>query len=865
MNEWTSSEIISVNIEDELRQSYLDYAMSVIVGRALPDVRDGLKPVHRRVLFAMHELGNVWNKGYKKSARIVGDVVGKYHPHGDGAVYDTLVRMAQTFSLRYTLVDGQGNFGSVDGDSPAAMRYTEVRMSKLTSHLLADLEKDTVNFVPNYDETESIPEVLPTRVPNLLINGSAGIAVGMATNIPPHNLSEVISGVIALIENPELTIDELIQHIPGPDFPTAAIINGRAGIIQAYRTGRGKIYVRAKAEILKDATTGRETIIINEIPYQVNKAHQIEKIAQLVKEKRLEGISGLRDESDKDGLRMVIELKRGESGEVVLNNLYSLTQLQTVFGINMVALVDGQPRCLNLKQIMESFIIHRQEVVTRRTLFDLNKAKDRSHILEGLGIALVNIDIVIDLIKKAENPQVAKQQLLERLWVPGQILAMLERAGLNPDSRRDQAYGLIDGSYRLSEVQVQAILDLRLHKLTGLEQEKIMDEYDEILVKIRALQDILENSELLMRLIKQELVEIKEQFGDARKTQIIESQLDLTAEDLIVDEAVVLMLSRQGYVKRQSLDNYRAQKRGGRGKSSADVKQEDIIDQLMIVNTHDTVLCFSNFGKLYWLKAYQFPDAGPAARGKPLNNMLSLAEGESINTLLALRDFTQTAFVFLATSRGTIKKVALANFARQRANGIIAIDLSEGDYLIGAQLTFGNNDIMLFSDSGKAIRFNEADVRCMGRQAGGVRGIRLKEGQKLVSMLVVDETKDVLTATARGYGKRTSLEEFNRINRGGQGVTSIKVNERNGLVVSAMLVSAEDQLMLVSDKGTLVRTRVNEISKVGRAAQGVRLIKLQAGESLVACGRIDDIEEDAADVVMTEGETAASEQEEGGE
>ena len=852
----TSSEIISVNIEDELRQSYLDYAMSVIVGRALPDVRDGLKPVHRRVLFAMHELGNVWNKGYKKSARIVGDVVGKYHPHGDGAVYDTLVRMAQTFSLRYTLVDGQGNFGSVDGDSPAAMRYTEVRMSKLTAHLLADLEKDTVNFLPNYDETEFIPEVLPTRVPNLLINGSSGIAVGMATNIPPHNLAEVVSGVIALIDNSELTIDELIQYIPGPDFPTAAIINGRAGIIQAYRTGRGKIYVRAKAEILKDATTGRETIIINEIPYQVNKAHQIEKIAELVKEKRLEGISALRDESDKDGLRMVIELKRGESGEVVLNNLYSLTQLQTVFGINMVALIDGQPRCLNLKQVMESFIKHRQEVVTRRTLFDLNKAKDRSHILEGLGIALVNIDEVIELIKKAENPQIAKQELLLRSWKPGQILSMLERAGINA--------ALTNGLYQLTEIQVQAILDLRLHKLTGLEQEKIMEEYDEILAKIKALRDILESPTLLMNVIKAELVEIKEQFGDARKTEIIESQLDLTAEDLIVDEAVVLMLSRQGYVKRQSLDNYRAQKRGGRGKSSADVKQEDIIDQLMIVNTHDTVLCFSNFGKLYWLKAYQFPDAGPAARGKPLNNMLSLAEGESVNTLLALRDFTQTAFVFLATSRGTIKKVALANFSRQRANGIIAIDLSEGDYLIGAQLTHGDNDIMLFSDSGKAIRFHEGDVRCMGRQAGGVRGIRLKEGQKLVSMLVVDETKDVLTATARGYGKRTSLEEFNRINRGGQGVTSIKVNERNGLVVSAMLVSAEDQLMLVSDKGTLVRTRVSEISKVGRAAQGVRLIKLQAGESLVACGRIDDVEDDA-DVTAVDAESNSPAPEESGE
>lgn len=847
-----SSEIISVNIEDELRQSYLDYAMSVIVGRALPDVRDGLKPVHRRVLFAMHELGNVWNKSYKKSARIVGDVVGKYHPHGDGAVYDTLVRMAQTFSLRYTLVDGQGNFGSVDGDSPAAMRYTEVRMSKLTSYLLADLEKDTVNFIPNYDETESIPEVLPTRVPNLLINGSAGIAVGMATNIPPHNISEVISGVIALIDNSELTIDALIDYIPGPDFPTAGIINGRAGIIQAYRTGRGKIYVRAKAEILKDATTGRETIIIHEIPYQVNKAHQIEKIAELVKEKRLEGISAMRDESDKDGMRIVIELKRGESAEVLLNNLYSLTQLQTVFGINIVALVDGQPRCLNLKEVLESFIKHRQEVVTRRTLFDLNKAKDRSHILEGLGIALVNIDEVIELIKKAENPQAAKQELLLRSWKPGQILSMLERTGMNA--------ALTNGLYQLTEIQVQAILDLRLHKLTGLEQEKIMEEYDEILAKIKSLRDILESPVLLMNLIKEELLEIKEQFGDARKTEIIESQLDLTTEDLIAEEAVVIMISQQGYVKRQSLDNYRAQKRGGRGKSSADVKEEDIIDQLMIVNTHDMLLCFSNNGRLYWLKGYQFPDAGPAARGRPFNNLLPLAEGERINAVLALRDFAQTASVVLATSRGTIKKVALEDFSRPRASGIIAIDLEEGDYLIGAQLTFGDNDIMLFADSGKAIRFHESDVRCMGRQAGGVRGIKLQVNQKVVAMLVADETKEVLTATERGFGKRTSLEEFSRIHRGGQGVTSIKVNERNGLVVSAMLVSAEDQLMLVSDKGTLVRTRVNEISKVGRAAQGVRLIKLQVGESLVACGRIDDVEEDV-DVVATNVENLPTQEE----
>lgn len=832
-----SSEIISVNIEDELRQSYLDYAMSVIVGRALPDVRDGLKPVHRRVLYAMHELSNAWNKSYKKSARIVGDVVGKYHPHGDGAVYDTLVRMAQTFSLRYVLVDGQGNFGSVDGDSPAAMRYTEVRMSRLTSELLADLEKDTVDFISNYDETETIPAVLPTRVPNLLINGSSGIAVGMATNIPPHNLSEVINGTLALIDNPAMEIDELIQHIPGPDFPTCGIINGRAGIIQAYKTGRGKIYLRARAKIERDESTNRETIVINEIPYQVNKALQIEKIAELVKEKRIEGISAMRDESDKDGMRIVIEMKRGESGEVMLNNLYSLTQLQTVFGINMVALIDGQPKCLNLKEILQAFVRHRQEVVTRRTLCELNKAKDRAHILEGLGIALVNIDEVIELIKKAENPASAKQQLLEKLWRPGQILSMLERAAIT--------VALTNSLYQLTEIQVQAILDLRLHKLTGLEQEKIMEEYDEILVKIKALQDILNSPTLLMNVIKEELQDIKQQYGDARKTDIIESQLDLTAEDLIADESVVLMISRQGYVKRQSLDNYRAQKRGGRGKSSADVKEEDIIDQLMIVNTHDMILCFSNRGRLYWLKAYQFPDAGPAARGKPLNNLLPLAEGESVNALLALRDFTQTAFVVLATSRGTIKKVALEDFSRPRASGIIAIDLDEGDYLIGAALTNGENDIMLFADSGKAIRFHESDVRCMGRQAGGVRGIKLQAKQNVVAMLVADETKDVLTATERGFGKRTSLEEFGRIHRGGQGVTSIKVNERNGLVVSAMLVTAEDQLMLVSDKGTLVRTRVNEISKVGRAAQGVRLINLQAGESLVACGRIDDVESEA--------------------
>ncbi|MCD8524366.1 MAG: DNA gyrase subunit A [Gammaproteobacteria bacterium] len=826
------SEIIAVNIEDELRQSYLDYAMSVIVGRALPDVRDGLKPVHRRVLYAMHELSNAWNKPYKKSARIVGDVVGKYHPHGDGAVYDTLVRMAQKFSLRYVLVDGQGNFGSVDGDSPAAMRYTEVRMSRLTHQLLADLEKETVNFIPNYDETETVPEVFPTRIPNLLINGSAGIAVGMATNIPPHNLSEIIDGTIALIDDPSLDVDDLIQYIPGPDFPTSGIINGRAGIVQAYRTGKGKIYLRARAEIQRDESTNRETIIVREIPYQVNKANQIEKIAELVKEKRIEGISALRDESDKDGMRIVIELKRGESGDVILNNLYSMTQLQTVFGINMVALVNGQPRVLTLKEVLEAFIRHRQEVVTRRTLCELNKAKDRAHLLEGLGVALMNIDDVIELIKKAENPQAAKIGLLQKRWNPKQIISMLDRAGMDT--------ALIDGLYQLSEIQVQAILDLRLHKLTGLEQEKIIEEYDQILITIRSLRDILESPVLLMNVIKQELREIKEQFGDARKTEIIESQLDLTTEDLIADEAVVIMVSQQGYVKRQSLDNYRAQKRGGRGKSSADVKEEDFIDQLMIVNTHDMLLCFSNNGRLYWLKGYQFPDAGPAARGRPFNNLLPLMDDERINAVLALRDFTQTAYVVLTTSRGIIKKVALADFSRPRANGIIAIDLAEGDYLVGAELTRGDDDIMLFTDAGRAIRFHESDVRCMGRQASGVRGIKLQANQKVVAMLVADPTKDVLTATERGFGKRTSLDEFSRIHRGGQGVTSIKVNDRNGLVVTALLVSPEDQVMLVSDKGTLVRTRVHEISKVGRATQGVRLINVQSGETLVACGRIED-------------------------
>jgi DNA gyrase subunit A len=848
----STSEIISVNIEDELRRSYLDYAMSVIVGRALPDVRDGLKPVHRRVLFAMHELKNDWNKPHKKSARVVGDVVGKYHPHGDTAVYDTLVRMAQPFSLRYTLVDGQGNFGSVDGDSPAAMRYTEVRMSRLAHELLADLEKDTVNFVPNYDETESIPDVMPTKVPNLLVNGSSGIAVGMATNIPPHNLSEVIDACIALMANPELTIDEIIEIIPGPDFPTCGIINGRAGIVQAYHTGRGRIYVRARASIEEDAK-GKQTIIVHELPYQVNKANQIEKIAQLVKDKRLEGISALRDESDKDGMRIVIEIKRADSAEVVLNNLYTLTQFQTVFGINMVALDKSQPKLHNIKQILEAFVQHRRVVVTRRTIFDLEKASKRAHILEGLGVALSNIDEVIALIKKAANPQEAKQKLLAKPWAPGQVADMIERAGLDAVQVAHQSaeQGLIEGVYRLTQEQAQAILDLRLHKLTGLEQDKILREYDEILVTIRELRDILENISRLMEVIKEELLFIKEQFGDARQTEILASQLDLTVEDLITEETVVLTLSHYGYAKRQSLDTYKAQRRGGRGRAAANIKEEDVVEKILITNTHDHLLCFTNYGKVYWLKAYQFPEASPTARGKPINNLIQMAEGEKVSAVLAVKDFTQPGFVVLATQFGTIKKVSLKDFSRPRANGIIAIDLNENDCLIGAELTEGESDIMLFTNAGKAIRFAEANVRCMGRTAKGVRGIRIGETQQVVSLMVVNDEVDILTVTENGFGKRTSLSEYRRIGRGGQGVISIQVSERNGQVIGAVSVICEDQIMLISNRGTLVRTRVVEISRVGRNTQGVKLINVTTkDEKLVSLAHIDEIELDDGEAVQ---------------
>lgn len=842
------SEVIPVSIEEELRQSYLDYAMSVIVGRALPDVRDGLKPVHRRVLFAMHELNNDWNKPYKKSARVVGDVIGKYHPHGDSAVYDTIVRMAQPFSMRHMLVDGQGNFGSIDGDPPAAMRYTEIRMSRIAHSLLADLEKDTVDFVPNYDGNEHMPAVLPTQVPNLLINGSSGIAVGMATNIPTHNLQEVINACLALIDNPDIGLPELIEHIPGPDFPTAAIINGRAGILNAYRTGRGRIYLRARAEVEVNEKTGKQAIIVTELPYQVNKARLIEKIAELVKLKKIEGISELRDESDKDGMRIYIGLRKGEPGEVILNNLYTQTQLQTVFGINMVALVDGQPKLLTLKQVLEAFISHRREVVTRRTIYDLTKAKERVHLLEGLGVALANIDPIIALIKASKTPADAKQQLLAQDWQPGFVLTMLERSerdlsrpeGLAPE------YGLQTGDkvYRLSPEQAQAILELRLHRLTALEQDKIVAEYKDILVKIREFVSILADPDKLMDVIREELTAVQTQFAQPRRTEIIESQQDLTAEDLIVEEDVVVTLSQAGYVKTQSLDNYTAQRRGGRGKAATKMRDEDFVQRLLIANTHDTILCFSSNGKLYWLKVYQLPQAGRTSRGKPIVNLLPLAKDERITTILPVREYSEHQFVFMATEQGTVKKVPLNLFSRPRNSGIIAVGLNEGDHLIGAEITDGARDIMLFSDAGKVIRFSEEHVRAMGRSARGVRGISLKGKQRVISLVVVAKDDDILTATEKGYGKRTAVSEYRQSGRGGQGVISIQVNERNGQVVSAEQVAEDDEVMLITDGGTLVRTRVAEISKVGRNTQGVRLINLTNGERLVEVQRIADLNSD---------------------
>jgi DNA gyrase subunit A len=839
-----AQEINPVNIEDELKQSYLDYAMSVIVGRALPDVRDGLKPVHRRVLYAMKELGNEWNKGYKKSARVVGDVIGKYHPHGEGAVYDALVRMAQPFSLRYMLIDGQGNFGSIDGDPPAAMRYTEVRMAKISSSLLADLDKETVDFVPNYDETEVQPSVLPAMIPNLIINGGSGIAVGMATNIPPHNLREVINACLALIDNPNLTIDQLIEHIPGPDFPTAGIINGRAGIIEAYKTGRGRIYVRARTDIETDEKSGRQAIIINELPYQVNKARLIEKIAELVKDKKIEGISALRDESDKDGMRVVIELRRGEIAEVIVNNLFSQTQLETVFGINMVALVDNQPRLLNLHQILSCFIKHRRQVVSRRTEYDLRKARERAHVLEGLGIALVNIDPVILLIKASKSPQEAKAGLMQKVWPAGQVADMLARAGAKNCRPADleDSFGLLNDGYHLSAEQAQAILDLRLHRLTGLEQNKILEEFQNILINIQDYLEILNNHSRLMQVIRDELAAVKQEFGDERRTEIIGAQQDLSVEDLISEEDMVVTLSHSGYIKSQPLSSYQAQRRGGRGKSATAVKDEDYVSRLLIANTHDTLLCFSSLGKMYWLKVHQIPVGGRASKGRPVINMLPLQADEKISAILPVREYEANMNIFMATTNGTVKQVSVSEFSRPRASGIIAIDLDEGDHLIGAALTTeGSGEALLVSNAGKAIRFRCDEVRTMGRVAKGVRGIKLQEGQRLISLIVLQPDGAILLATKNGYGKRTATEEFPTIGRGGQGVIGIQTTERNGEVIGAAQVFANDELMLISDQGTLVRTRVDEISLVGRNTQGVRLINLSENEHLVGIERVEEI------------------------
>jgi DNA gyrase subunit A len=862
-----AKEILPINIEDELKNSYLDYAMSVIVGRALPDVRDGLKPVHRRVLFAMNELKNDFNKPYKKSARVVGDVIGKYHPHGDSAVYDTIVRMAQHFSLRYMLVDGQGNFGSVDGDSAAAMRYTEIRMSKIAHELLADLEKETVNFVPNYDGQEHIPEVLPTRVPNLLINGSSGIAVGMATNIPPHNLTEVVNGCIELINNPDLSIDELLDIIPGPDFPTAAFISGRKGIVEAYKTGRGKIYLRARAEIEQE-DNGKETIIVHELPYQVNKARLIEKIADLVKEKRIEGVSALRDESDKDGMRIVIEVKRNESGEVLLNHLYANTQLQTVFGINMVALDNKQPRIFNLKEILQKFVLHRREVVTRRTVFELKKARDRAHILEGLAIALVNIDAIIEMIKASQSPSDAKKSLVARGWDLGDVAEMLSRAG-NDAARPDWLapdFGIREGQYFLTEEQAQAILDLRLNKLTGLEHDKILDEYKALLDIIAELLHILANSERLMEIIREELEAIRDEFGDERRTEITAATHDIDIEDLIEREDVVVTLSREGYVKYQKLSDYEAQRRGGKGKSATKMKGEDFIEKLLVANTHDHILCFSTRGRLYWLKVYQLPLASRNARGRPIVNILPLEEGERITAILPIQEFEAGKYVFMATTNGTVKKTELTQYSRPRANGIIAVNLNDGNELIGVDLTDGQSEIMLFSDAGKVVRFSEEQVRPMGRTATGVRGIRLMENENVVSLIVPQGEGDILTATENGFGKRTPIEQYPAKSRATKGVVSIKVSERNGLVVGAIQVDESKEIMLISDKGTLVRTRASEVSTVGRNTQGVRLIRTAEDELVVALQRIDEVEqeiledmdrESAEDTVQTAESTEA--------
>ena len=845
-----AKEIIPVNLEDEMRRSYLDYAMSVIVGRALPDVRDGLKPVHRRVLYAMNELGAHSNKPYYKSARIVGDVIGKYHPHGDQSVYDTLVRMAQPFSLRYLLVDGQGNFGSVDGDSAAAMRYTEARMSRLTHELMADIDKETVDFQPNYDEKELEPTVMPTRFPNLLVNGSAGIAVGMATNIPPHNLGEVVNALLALIDDPSIDIDGLMEHIPGPDFPTAGIINGVGGIHLAYRTGRGRVRMRARAEI-EVADNGREAIAVTEIPYQVNKARLIEKIAELVKEKKLEGISELRDESDKDGMRIYIEVKRGESAEVVLNNLYSQTQMESVFGINMVALVDGRPKLLNLKEILEAFVRHRREVVTRRTIFELRKARNRAHILEGLTVALANIDEMIELIKTSANPNEARERMLARTWEAGLVGALLAASGADASRPEDlpQGVGLIDGRYQLTETQAQQILEMRLHRLTGLEQDKLTEEYKALLEEIRGLIRILEEPEVLLDVIRDELRNVKEEFGDARRSEIRASEEDLDILDLIAPEDVVVTLSHAGYAKRQPATAYRAQRRGGKGRNAAATKDEDFIDQLWLVNTHDTLLTFTSHGRVFWLSVYQLPEAGPNARGRPIINWIPLEEGEKVQAVQPVREYEDGKYVFFATRNGTVKKTPLTEYAYRLQRGKIAINLAEGDALVNAELSDGTRDIMLFASNGKAVRFGGDSVRPMGRTATGVRGMKLADGEEVRSLIVVDGDGDILTASERGYGKRTPVEEFPKKGRGTQGVIALKTTERNGQLVGAIQLSDHHDVLLISDGGTLVRTPAADIAQVGRNTQGVTLMRLATDEALQAIERLDaslDEEDEAA-------------------
>ena len=836
-----AKEILPVSIEEEMRRSYLDYAMSVIVGRALPDVRDGLKPVHRRVLFAMHEANNVWNRTYVKCARIVGEVLGKYHPHGDAATYEALVRMAQDFSMRYTLIDGQGNFGSVDGDAPAAYRYTECRMERISSEILADIDKETVDFAPNYDGREQEPTVLPTKVPNLLVNGSSGIAVGMATNIPPHNLSEVVDGCLSLLENPQIDIEELIETIQAPDFPTAGIIYGVSGVREGYRTGRGRIVIRARTHFEEMDKGNRQSIIVDELPYQVNKAALLIRIGELVRDKKIEGISELRDESDKSGMRAVIELKRGENPEVVLNNLYKETQLQDTFGMNMVALVDNQPRLLNLKQLLESFLRHRREVVTRRTGFELRKARERAHILEGLAVALSNVDEIIGLIKAAESPPVAKTQLMARHWHSKLVEDMLRRASSDasrPDGLGPE-FGLRKQGYFLSDAQAQAILELRLQRLTGLEQDKIFTEYKEVMEKITDLTDVLAKRERITHIIAEELTAIKAQYGDKRRSEIVVDTQDLAMEDLIASEDVVVTLSHSGYMKSQPIADYRAQKRGGRGKQAATTKEDDFIDNLFIANTHDYILCFSNRGRIYWLKVYNVPQGSRASRGKPIINLVPLMEHEKITAVLPVKEFDDQHFVFMATAKGTVKKTALSAFSRPMAKGIIAVNLDDGDYLIGVALTDGKRDIMLFSDGGKAVRFDEKEVRSMGRNAAGVRGMKLGGVQRVISLLTAqDETQSVLTATENGFGKRTQIAEYTRHARGTRGMIAIQTSERNGKVVEATLVNKEDEIMLITTGGVLIRTRVSEIREMSRSTQGVRLINLGEGEKLAGLGKV---------------------------